>query len=55
MKHEERIENLKRMYKLMLERLEKHDPKHLPASIDMRKLELAYDELEEYEYVLKKK
>lgn len=55
MKHEERIENLKKMYRMMLERLERHDPKHLPASIDMKKLEMAYDELEGYEYTLKKK
>ena len=55
MRHEERIENLKRMYRLMLDKLEKHDPKHLPANIDMKKLETAYDELADYEYVLKKK
>lgn len=52
--HKERVEMLRAMYKRMLEKLEGHDPAHLPEGIDMRKLESAYDELLGYEFVLKK-
>lgn len=54
MRHEERVEELKRMYRAMLERLERSHPDRLPSDVDIKKLESSYEELKGYAFVLKK-
>ncbi len=53
-KHRERIERMRMHAELLLNRLEAHDPEGLPESVDIGKLEKAYEKLSHYHFVLRK-
>lgn len=54
MRNEEKILELRAMHKAMLARLAGLNTKKLPESVDIDKLEKAYESLKGYVWVLKK-
>ncbi len=54
MRHEDRVVELRRLHRLLLEKLEEHNPGKLPENVDIGKLERAYESLKSYKFVLKK-
>lgn len=55
MRHEDRIHMMKAMHENLLARLEGHNPGILPGRVDREKLEMAYESLKGYSFVLKKR
>ena len=42
------------MHKYLLEKLDEYESRMVPKGLDIKKLEEAFDELDEYRFVLKK-
>jgi len=55
MRHEDRIAAMRKEHIELEQKLGRHDPSRLPATVDRKALEEAYDRMQEYVLVFKKR